>query len=180
MASSRPNGYRREQGSIRGRGMAWLKIRDGLDSEPAVYGLAEKLCVDTEFLVYQLYRLASWFSARGKYGLMEERYAGLIDRYCRIDGLADALLANGWLYKNAGVLGLKWFTDVSSIRKSLSKKIRREVLSCGRCKKCGATEQLTVDHIIPISKGGTSELRNLQALCLSCNLKKGAKTGGAA
>jgi len=42
-----------------------------------------------------------------------------------------------------------------------------------RCSQCGATENLTIDHIIPISKDGTNDLDNLQVLCLSCNCKKG-------
>jgi len=31
-----------------------------------------------------------------------------------------------------------------------------------------------VDHIIPVSSGGTDELSNLQAACRNCNLLKGA------
>ena len=45
-----------------------------------------------------------------------------------------------------------------------------------RCKQCGRTEdevKLEIDHIIPISKGGKSELSNLQTLCHECNVKKG-------
>lgn len=34
---------------------------------------------------------------------------------------------------------------------------------------------LEIDHIIPISKGGTTEETNLQTLCWKCNRKKGAK-----
>jgi hypothetical protein len=44
-----------------------------------------------------------------------------------------------------------------------------------RCKKCGDWHGLTIDHIVPRSKGGTDELGNLQTLCHSCNSKKGAK-----
>lgn len=44
------------------------------------------------------------------------------------------------------------------------------------CKQCGATENLTVDHIIPVSLGGSSDLFNLQVLCGECNLKKGHQT----
>lgn len=35
-----------------------------------------------------------------------------------------------------------------------------------------AADVLTVDHITPLSKGGTNTWDNLQALCLSCNSRK--------
>lgn len=37
---------------------------------------------------------------------------------------------------------------------------------------------LEVDHIVPVSKGGTSEPENLQTLCWRCNRTKGAKMPG--
>ena len=43
-----------------------------------------------------------------------------------------------------------------------------------RCVKCGATEELTVDHVIPKSmEGGTCQLLNLQTMCKTCNSDKG-------
>ncbi len=37
------------------------------------------------------------------------------------------------------------------------------------CVRCGATESLTLDHIIPRVYGGTNEQSNFQLLCLLCN-----------
>jgi len=45
----------------------------------------------------------------------------------------------------------------------------------GRCASCGMKRKLTVDHIIPLSRGGTNFAFNLQGLCTSCNSKKSAR-----
>ena len=42
------------------------------------------------------------------------------------------------------------------------------------CLKCGSDKNLTVDHILPISKGGGNEFNNLQILCKKCNSLKGS------
>jgi hypothetical protein len=41
------------------------------------------------------------------------------------------------------------------------------------CKACGSVEKLQIDHILPVSLGGLSELDNLQLLCSLCNNSKG-------
>ena len=41
-----------------------------------------------------------------------------------------------------------------------------------RCIKCGATENLEVHHIIPVSKGGSNSMRNLITLCHNCHKKQ--------
>ena len=41
-----------------------------------------------------------------------------------------------------------------------------------KCVICGAKEDLSIDHIIPRSKGGTNDPENLQTLCRSCNSSK--------
>lgn len=43
------------------------------------------------------------------------------------------------------------------------------------CQKCGATEDLTLDHIKPWSLGGPDTVENLRVLCRPCNSRKGAR-----
>ena len=62
----------------------------------------------------------------------------------------------------------------------MTDKLRYQVLNrdCHRCVICGASAKdgvkLHVDHIIPVSKGGKTELSNLRTLCERCNLGKGS------
>lgn len=42
------------------------------------------------------------------------------------------------------------------------------------CTKCGQANNLTIDHIIPVSKGGRGIKENLQTMCKPCNVKKGS------
>lgn len=47
---------------------------------------------------------------------------------------------------------------------------------CGyRCACCGEQKPLTVDHVIPVSKGGGNDISNIQPLCKNCNSSKGIK-----
>jgi 5-methylcytosine-specific restriction endonuclease McrA len=45
-----------------------------------------------------------------------------------------------------------------------------------RCLCCGKRRKLTADHVIPVSKGGSSNIENIQPLCQPCNSSKGNKT----
>ena len=46
----------------------------------------------------------------------------------------------------------------------------------GQCQYCGSVKQLTIDHVIPRSKGGKTSWTNLVTACNRCNVLKGDKT----
>ena len=62
------------------------------------------------------------------------------------------------------------------IRKLRHRLVKRDGNLCLCCGKFGHSVKLTIDHIWPLSKGGTWNINNLQLLCAQCNTEKGAKT----
>lgn len=44
-----------------------------------------------------------------------------------------------------------------------------------KCVKCDSTDEIQVDHIIPLARGGRHHVANLQPLCRKCNIKKHAR-----
>ncbi len=73
------------------------------------------------------------------------------------------------------IVRLKMFVRVPYRRIMLSRKniLRRDRF---RCQYCGSREKLTVDHVLPRSRGGGDTWRNLVAACTSCNNRKGNRT----
>lgn len=58
---------------------------------------------------------------------------------------------------------------------SLFKDERWKIDNGARCVYCGATENLSVDHIFARIKGGADNVENLVCSCKSCNSSKGKK-----
>lgn len=60
----------------------------------------------------------------------------------------------------------------------MRKERRRRIIEGqgGRCLRCRSVEELTLDHIIPRSRGGSGAQSNLQVLCKPCNQMKGSMT----
>ena len=52
--------------------------------------------------------------------------------------------------------------------------LRRDGYTCQYCNRRG--ERLTVDHVVPRSRGGQTTWTNVVAACLRCNLLKGNRT----
>lgn len=68
-----------------------------------------------------------------------------------------------------------------AIRRGLSEHCTVEELGAlkarqkGRCAYCQERRRLTVDHVIPLARGGSDLIRNIQFVCQPCNSKKNAK-----
>ena len=44
------------------------------------------------------------------------------------------------------------------------------------CFRCGTRRDLTIDHVVPRSRGGADDIENYQILCWDCNQAKGARS----
>jgi 5-methylcytosine-specific restriction endonuclease McrA len=70
--------------------------------------------------------------------------------------------------------------SISSNSRTAAPSLRAHVLErdhfrCRRCGAIGGEAQLVVDHVVPFSAGGLTELKNLQTLCRECNAGKAAR-----
>lgn len=88
----------------------------------------------------------------------------------------------GWVMNN--VIGAMRERGMSTIpdpprsskpkRKKISGNVRRSVYERDeyRCVTCGGFEHLSLDHIVPWSRGGSDDIGNLQTMCRACNSSK--------
>ena len=74
------------------------------------------------------------------------------------------------------VIRLRYFISVPYRELALNKKnlIQRDNYTCQYCGYKG--KNLSMDHVIPRSKGGEDTWENVTTACISCNVKKGSRT----
>jgi 5-methylcytosine-specific restriction endonuclease McrA len=71
---------------------------------------------------------------------------------------------------------IRLITYVKVPRDAHRRKITRRAVfarDSWTCQYCGSRSNLTVDHVIPRSKGGASSWENIVASCAPCNRRKG-------
>ena len=73
------------------------------------------------------------------------------------------------------IVRLRFYVHVPYRRIMLSRKnvLRRDGFCCQYCSRC---DHLTVDHVVPKSRGGRDTWANLVAACIRCNNRKGSRT----
>ncbi len=76
------------------------------------------------------------------------------------------------------VIRLLEYIHIPYERSSLSRKniLLRDQYTCQYCNRHFPPAELTLDHVVPRSRGGDSTWENLVACCRRCNHKKGSHT----
>lgn len=67
----------------------------------------------------------------------------------------------------------KYFYAEQRIHPSRRNILIRDDYTCQYCNKVFSEDELTLDHVLPKARGGTSQWTNLVAACKRCNVKKG-------
>lgn len=136
--------------------MPYLNIDDGIDEHPKVEALSDAAFRD-------LFRQLCAWSRTG------ELPASALAR----ELIADRLVrrAPRWWLPDAIKPRLRYRARIpAAVRNAVFER------DAFRCLHCNAAHDLTLDHIVPWSVGGSDEIGNLQTLCRSCNARKGART----
>lgn len=77
-------------------------------------------------------------------------------------------------YSNRDCVVLKYAkADLRMYANLYNRDLRKKLINeNSKCNYCKSSENLSIYHIIPISKGGKNCLDNIQILCNPCNNKK--------
>jgi len=76
------------------------------------------------------------------------------------------------------VIRLLEYRRIPRQTRALSRKniLLRDRYTCQYCGRSCPASELTMDHVVPRSRGGASTWENLVASCIDCNNRKGSRT----
>jgi 5-methylcytosine-specific restriction endonuclease McrA len=107
--------------------------------------------------------------------LVWKRTAQMVEK----DG-ARVLRSQHYVFEVPSVVRLVEYVDIRRRRNESGKQrlriIMRDKMKCQYCGVRGTQFDLTLDHIMPRSRGGRSDAENLCAACKQCNQRKGDRT----
>src|SRR5580693_1074062 len=91
-----------------------------------------------------------------------------VAKWCRDNPDAKRAMLQARRARELGAIGQYTRRDIAAIL----------IRQCNKCVGCEASFRVTpstVDHVVPLSRGGVNWPYNLQLLCSPCNTSKGAK-----
>lgn len=161
------------------------------DADARVIRFAEELGVELCYAIGIVESMHLWSNAYISKGMIGKYSDEIIAESIGYSGdsgrMVGALIASGWATDlkpecRLVLVGRSWKKGNKKTRRwdrmkraggDIRPHVRRLVLERDKCcLSCGTTEDLTIDHIIPVSLDGTNEITNLQVLCRRCNGRK--------
>jgi hypothetical protein len=113
-----------------------------------------------------------------QYWLFRDRFHWEDDNLSADD--AHALLYEKWRRRERQLERARAVVATESLprqphRVLIAREVKEEVFrrDRDRCVECGSDFDIQYDHVIPVARGGSNEVDNLQILCATCNRKKG-------
>ena len=91
----------------------------------------------------------------------------------------EFLRSTSFTFSVPAVIRLTQYVDIRSRQNRTTSRLRilvRDKFRCQYCGKKGTAFELTLDHIVPKSKGGKMIAENLVAACMPCNNRKADRT----
>lgn len=162
--------------------MSWARIEDAFDDSEAVL---ELLGDDRGPAAVGLWTVCFAWASRNRHpSRVAHVPADLPRRFIPRKGpeLAGLLVEaglwvvcdDGWLFVESDLF--EW-GPMDGRRGYIPTWLRRRIYTRDgwQCLRCGRSDDLTLDHIWPWSKGGQDTEDNLRTLCRSCNSTKGAR-----
>lgn len=165
--------------------MAWVKLDDGFPEHPKVEKAGDR--------AGWLYICALAYASRTlSDGFIPESRVPRLTNLPKPRDLAERLVAQGLWDRIDGGYQIHDYEqhqmskrEIEQRRKANAERVKRHRVKAAReslyatiyerdvaCVQCGAMDDLTIDHIVPLSRGGTTEEKNLQVLCRPCNSAK--------
>lgn len=157
--------------------MTWLKVNDSLYADPTFIGASDGA-------VALWIRAGCWSARHATGGFIPFAATGFLSRNSgdAVRELADSgiwmRVEGGYFMAAGGDPRRPWWCLIrNGSRPRIPDKKRHLVYERDgfKCVDCGSTDDLTLDHIFPWSRGGPDTIGNLQTLCKYCNSRKGAK-----
>lgn len=102
----------------------------------------------------------------------------IMDKAVAVESYGEKIFTTYKSFSLPAVIILKRLVNIDNISLTCTRNnvIWRDKCVCQYCNKKFPANHMTVDHIIPKSRGGEKSWTNLVAACKECNQKKGPRT----